>query len=126
MQSDSSHRLSRVLPWLGALLLSARAGTALAQEASDPPARVAYVSQRQGSVVFAPQGEEEWIELPQNRPLTEGDRLWTDAGARAELQMGTATLHVNAESQLGFSNLDERAAQLMLQQGTVNARVREL
>src|SRR4051812_30846019 len=126
MQSVSSHRLSRLLSWLGALLLLSMAVAAAAQEASDPPGRVAYVSQRQGSVVFAPQGEEEWTELAANRPLTEGDRLWTDAGGRAELQLGTATLHVNSETQLGLSTLDERAAQLMLQQGTVNARVREL
>src|SRR4051812_4629408 len=119
-------RLSRSLPWLGALLLSWLASAALAQEAGDPPARVAYVSQRQGSVVFAAQGEEEWTELPQNRPLVEGDRLWTDQGARAELQLGTATVHVNGETHLGVSNLDERASQFMIQQGTLNLHVREV
>ena len=57
-----SHRL-----WWGigaaALLLASLAGPALAQEAADPPARVAHVSQRHGGVVFAPQGEDEWLEL---------------------------------------------------------------
>ena len=126
MLSVSSARFPRLLSWLGALLLLWTSGAAVAQDASDPPARVAHVSQRNGSVVYAPQGEDEWQDLPQNQPLTEGDRLWTDAGARAELQLGTATLHVNSETQVGFSNLDERSAQFMLQQGTVNARVREV
>ena len=125
MLSVSSPRAARLLPWMGALLFCVW-GAALAQETIDPPGRVAHVSVRQGSVVYAPQGEEEWSELPQNQPLTEGDRLWTDAGARAELQLGTATLHVNSETQLGLSSLDERAGQFMLQQGTVNARVREV
>ncbi|MBC5782752.1 chromosome partitioning protein ParA [Ramlibacter sp. USB13] len=126
MPSVSSPRLARLLPWLGALLLSCLAGAALAQEVADPPGRVAFVSERQGSVVFAPQGEDEWMELPQNRPLTEGDRLWTDAGGRAELQLGTATLHVKAESHLGISDLGDGGVRFMLQQGTMNARVRDL
>ena len=116
----------RAWPWLGALLALWIAATgAFAQEA-DPPGRVATVSQRQGGVVFAPQGEEEWVELPANRPLSRGDRIWSDQGARAELQLGSATVHLDGESQLGLAELDERAAQLMLQQGTVNAHVREL
>lgn len=118
--------LSRLPAWLAALLLFCLAGAAVAQEAADPPARVATVSERQGSVVFAPEGEDEWIELPANRPLTAGDRLWSDRGARAELHLGPATVHLDGETHLGFSELDERAAQFMLQQGTVSARVREV
>lgn len=125
MHSLRTH-LTRLPAWLGALLLSCLAGAAAAQEAVDPPGRVATLSERQGSVVFAPQGEDEWIELPANRPLTAGDRLWSDRGARAELHLGPATVHMDAETHLGFSELDERAAQFMLQQGTVSARVREV
>ena len=119
-------RIPRVLPWVAALLLSWLASTAFAQQEADPPARVAHLSHRQGSVVFAPQGETDWVELPQNRPLTTGDRLWSDRGARAELQLGSATLHLDAESHLGFSEVDERTAQFLLQQGTLQARVREI
>ena len=126
MHTATHRRFWRALPWLGAFVVFCLAASAFAQEAGDPPARVAHVSARQGSVVFAPEGEDEWVELPQNRPLTAGDRLWNDRGARAELQLGTATLHVDEESHVGLSELDERAAQFILQQGTVNARVREL
>jgi hypothetical protein len=113
------------LPWLAALLLSWVAASALAQQAG-PPGRAAYLSWREGSVVFAPQGDDEWIDLPANRPLTAGDRVWTDQGARAELQLGTATLHLDGQSHLGISALDQAGAQFILQQGRANARVRDL
>lgn len=119
-------RTPSFLQWLAALLLACSVGPALAQDAADPPGRVAYVSEREGSAVFAPRGEDEWVDLPQNRPLTEGDRLWTDRGGRAEMQLGTSTVHMAAETHLGISTLDDTAAQFMLQQGTINARVREV
>lgn len=125
-QALSSTSFWRSLPWLAALLLLALAGPAVAQDEGDPPARVAHMSAREGSVVFAPRGEEEWTELPQNRPLTAGDRVWTDRGARAELQLGTATLHVDGQGHLGLGDLDDASAQVILQQGSLNARVREL
>ncbi|WP_460890661.1 DUF6600 domain-containing protein, partial [Ramlibacter alkalitolerans] len=115
--------------WLAAIVLVGVAGAAFAQEvqdAQDPPARVGYVSYRQGGVVFAPQGDEEWTDLPANRPITAGDRLWTDRGARAEMQVGTTTLHLDGESHLGVNDLDERALKVILQQGTLNVRVRDV
>ncbi|HVE52944.1 MAG TPA: DUF6600 domain-containing protein, partial [Ramlibacter sp.] len=122
----ATRHLLRSLPWAAALLLFWFAASAFAQDEADPPARVAHMAVREGSVVFAPHGEEEWVALPQNRPLTTGDRVWTDRGARAELQLGSATVHIGNESHLGFSALDERVAQFLLQQGSLNARVREL
>jgi hypothetical protein len=119
-------RTPQFLPWLATVLLACLAGPSLAQSAGDPPGRAAFVSQREGSVVFAPAGEEDWADLPQNRPLTEGDRLWTDRGGRAEVQLGTSTVHMDSETHLGISTLEDMSAQFMLQQGTVNARVREV
>jgi hypothetical protein len=126
MHTVSFRSFRQAVAWLGALLVSCIALAAFAQEAADPPARVAHLSVREGSVVFAPQGEDEWTELPRNRPITSGDRLWTDRDARAELQLGAATVQIAPESHLGVIDLDERAAHFVLQQGSVNARVREL
>jgi hypothetical protein len=128
MQTATSRRLWRSLPWLAALLLLWTASSVFAQTqpGADPPGRVATVSWREGSLVFAPAGDEEWTDLPANRPLTNGDRLWTDSAARAEVQLGAATLHLGAESHLGIGALDDRGAQFILLQGALNARVREL
>ena len=113
--------LTRFLP----LLLLAFAGTgAIAQ--TDPPSRVASLSHIDGSVAFAPAGETEWKDIARNRPITRGDRLWTDRGAKVELHAGASVLHVDGESFLDVTALDDRAVQASLNEGTVNARVREL
>ncbi|HEY8360636.1 MAG TPA: FecR domain-containing protein, partial [Ramlibacter sp.] len=130
MDTFARFRPWRSLPWLAALVLLCLAPLAFAQQAAapeaDPPGRVGYLSYRQGSVVFAPEGEEEWVELPQNRPLTTGDRVWSDRGARAEVHLGSATVQVDGESHVGVSALDDRNAQFILMQGSVHARVRDL
>jgi hypothetical protein len=57
-------------------------------DGGDPPARVARLSLAQGKVSFQPSGETEWSEATVNRPVSTGDRLYTDPGARAELEVG--------------------------------------
>ncbi len=63
---------------------------------ADPPSRVARLGYTSGAVSFSPAGENDWVEATINRPLTTGDRLWADAGARAELQVGGAMLRMSA------------------------------
>jgi len=46
--------------------------------AADPPARVARLAYIDGSVSLAPAGDETWYAATINRPLTTGDRIWTD------------------------------------------------
>jgi hypothetical protein len=112
--------------WLPLLVFAFGAATASAQQDVDPPARVASLSQIEGSVVFAPAGETEWIDAVLNRPITRGDRLWTDRGARAELHLGSAVLHLDNQTFLDVTDLDDDVLQVSLNEGTVNARVREL
>jgi hypothetical protein len=113
--------LSRLLP----LLLLVLGGTgAMAQ--TDPPGRVASLSHMEGSVVLAPSGDTEWTDAVLNRPLTRGDRLWTDRASRAEVHLGSAALHVDGETFLDFTALDDQVLQASLNEGTVDARVREL
>ena len=49
---------------------------------ADPPTRVARLGYRTGPVSFSPAGENDWVQASVNRPLTIGDRLWVDDGAR--------------------------------------------
>ena len=93
---------------------------------ADPPSRVARLGYMTGAVSFSPAGENDWVQATINRPLTTGDRLWADAGARAEIQVGGAMIRMNAGTGVSVLNLDDRIAQLQLTQGTLNVRVRRL
>ena len=91
---------------------------------ADPPSRVARLGYMTGEISFSPAGENDWVRAAINRPLTTGDRLWADAGARAEIQVGGAMIRMNAGTSLSVLNLDDRIVQLQLTQGTLNVRVR--
>jgi hypothetical protein len=93
---------------------------------ADPPSRVARLGYMTGAVSFSPAGENDWVQATINRPLTAGDRLWADARARAEIQVGGATIRMSADTGVSVLNLDDRIAQLQLTQGTLNVRVRRL
>ncbi|MBK7593182.1 MAG: hypothetical protein IPI27_18550 [Betaproteobacteria bacterium] len=75
---------------------------------------------------FSPAGESDWVQATLNRPLTTGDRLWTDADARAEIQVGGAMIRLNAGTGVSILNLDDRITQVRLTQGVLNVRVRSL
>lgn len=92
----------------------------------DPPGRVARIRFLQGSVSFQPAGESEWVAAVANRPMTTGDRLWVDAGSRAEVQIGSAVIRVDASTGFSFLNLDDRTVQIQLSEGTLGLRVRRL
>src|ERR1035437_5337144 len=77
---------------------------------ADPPSRAARLGYASGAVSFSPAGENDWVEATINRPLTSGDRLWTDAGARAEIQVGGAMIRMNAGTGTSVLNLDDRIA----------------
>src|SRR5580700_11182889 len=92
----------------------------------DPPSRVARVGFMEGAVSFQPAGEPDWVQAVANRPLTTGDKLWTDKDSRAELQLGSAVIRLNSNTGFSFLNLDDNAVQIQLTSGAVNLRVRRL
>ena len=93
---------------------------------NDPPSRVARISYLDGNVSFQPSGTEDWAAAAKNRPVTVGDKLWTDQDSRAELQAGQASLHVGSMTALSFLNLDEGITQVRIAEGALNFRVREM
>ena len=111
-----------MLAWVAGVAVLAFSGWASA----DPPSRVARLGYITGAVSFSPAGENDWVQATINRPLTTGDRLWADAGARTEIQVGGAMIRMNAGTSVSILNLDDRIAQLQLTQGTLNVRVRRL
>ena len=92
----------------------------------DPPSRVGRVSFLSGSVSFRPGDVDDWAAATINYPLQNGDHLWTDSDARAEITVGTSAFRLAPQTAFGFLALDDRTLQVRLAQGSLNVRVRNL
>jgi hypothetical protein len=99
---------------------------ALAQAQEDPPGRVARLNLAEGAVTTAAADTGQWTAAELNRPLTGGDRVWTDQAARAELHVGSTALRMDSQTSLDFMQLDDQVTQIRLNQGRINLRVRQL
>jgi hypothetical protein len=123
-------RVRNTLSWTTALLMAVLMTVAFPKRAAaddnDPPGRVARIRYLQGSVSFQPAGETDWAAAVTNRPMTTGDHLWADEGSRAEVQIGSAIIRLDANTGFSFLNLDDRTVQIQLTEGTLNLRVRRL
>ena len=107
------------------LWLCAALGVAHADDA-DPPGRAARLADAEGAVSLQPAGVPEWTAASLNRPLTTGDRLWSDQNSRAELDLGTAGVRLGNNTGFAFLNLDDRIAQMQLTAGALIVSVRDL
>lgn len=92
----------------------------------DPPGRVARLSYVNGQVSFSPSGTDDWVGAELNRPVTTGDKLWSDQNSRAELHIGSASIRLGEQTGFSFLNLDDRMMQVRLTEGTISLRVRRL
>jgi flagellar biosynthesis GTPase FlhF len=92
----------------------------------DPPGRVARLSLATGQVSFSPAGTDDWVTAVVNRPLTTGDKLWTDQDGRVELHTGSTAFRLSSMTGFSFLNLTDKMMQVRLTEGTVNIRVRRL
>src|SRR2546428_9583398 len=83
----------------------------------DPPSRVGRLSFLSGSVSFRPGSVDDWATATTNYPLTTGDHLWTDAGARAEITIGSSAVRLPPQSALGVLAPDGRTTPVRLAPG---------
>jgi len=97
-----------------------------AADDDDPPGRVARLSVTEGQVSFSPAGTDDWVSAVLNRPVTTGDKLWTDQDSRAELHVDSAAFRLGADTGISFLNLNDQTIQLRITEGTVSIRVRRL
>jgi hypothetical protein len=110
-----------LLPLVACVLFLALPGVTAAQD--DPPSRVARLNFIQGSVSFQPGGTQDWVEANPNRPLTTGDQLWADEGARGELHLGSTAIRVSELTGVSFLNLSDQAVQIQVAEGTADVRI---
>ncbi len=92
----------------------------------DPSSRVARLGYAHGTVSFNPAGTDDWVSAVLNRPLTTGDKLWNDNGARSELNIGSAVIRLGSMTGFSFLNLSDNTTQVRLTEGTLNISVRSL
>src|SRR5437868_10674073 len=116
---------------LAALSLTLMLGLARAQDDSssydqDPPDRAARLSYLSGDVSLQPGGEEQWAPAILNRPLTTGDKLWTERNARAEIEVGPAAVRLGDATGFSFLNVDDDTIQMRMTAGVLYVNVRAL
>jgi len=114
-----------LIPLIFAFVLAA-AKPVIADDDDDPPSRVARLSYINGQVSFSPGGTDDWVGAVVNRPMTTGDKLWTDQGSRAELHVGSAAIRLSGQTGFSFLNLDDRMMQIRVTEGTINLHVLRL
>ena len=97
-----------------------------AADDDDPPSRVARLAYTNGNISFNPAGTDDWVAAVVNRPMTTGDKLWSDDRSRAELHLDTAVIRLSDHTGFSFLNLSDEITQLRLTEGTLYIRVRRL
>jgi hypothetical protein len=91
--------------------------------ADEPPSRVARLSSMQGGVSFQPAGSREWGVATLNASITSGDRLVTDDGGRAELEIGSLAARIGSSTDVTVTNLTDGLLQLGVPAGTLRINV---
>ena len=92
----------------------------------DPPIRVARLAYEQGSISLQPAGTSDWVAAGLNRPVTTGDKTWSDNDGRVELQLDGSLLRLSQNTGCSFLNLSDNVTQDQLTAGTLLVRVRRL
>jgi len=92
----------------------------------DPPSRVARLSYAHGPISFQPAGTDDWVNAVVNRPMTTGDKLWSDQDSQAELHIGSASIRLGSTTGFSFLNLSDNVTQLRVTEGTLRIRVKRL
>lgn len=113
-------------PFVGALALFLLLPALAVADVVDPPTRVARLAYVDGTVSFQPGGTDEWLTAPLNRPLTTGDKIWSDQRSRVELQLDGSLLRLSANTAVAFLNLADHVTQVQLSSGTLLVHVRRL
>jgi hypothetical protein len=80
----------------------------------------------EGTLAVAPAGDREWTDVRAGRAVQHGERLWTDRGSRAELQLAGHTLRVGGQTQIRIDKAAPNATRIGVLRGTAIARVDKL
>jgi len=118
-------QLRRLLSLTTAISMAMPALPASAQEAA-PPARVGQIAGIIGGVSFSGSGSGGWAAASLNYPVSDGDSLYTQAGAQASIALDASKITLAGGSELQITQLDENVFAATESQGEVFLRVNDL
>jgi hypothetical protein len=101
-------------------------GLATAQDADDPPSRVARIAYLAGPVSFEPASVDQWADASLNYPMTTGDSLYAGGGARGVLRIGQNSIRLNSGANFQFVNLSDNVVQTSVNAGSLSLHLRHL
>jgi hypothetical protein len=84
------------------------------------------VSFLEGAVSVRADTASDWSGALVNDVVTTGDALWADAGARAEVHVGSSAARLGPETLADFIEVSDAATEIRLSQGSLYLRVRQL
>src|ERR1035437_4736435 len=90
---------------------------------ADPAARIGRIALLSGTVNLHNPDTGESFPAPLNQPLTSGDILTAEANSRAEIQIGSTTVRLDADSELVFEQIDDERVHLILNSGRAIAKL---
>ena len=124
---QTTTRSSQAHRWFNALAALSLATLALLASGAawaDPPGRVGRIAETVGTLWMFDAEQGEWSAARRNRPLTTGDRLSAERDARAELQIGSATVRLDGGTELEVTELNDDRVSLQLHRGALVLRLR--
>ena len=122
---DKSKIIGLALAAIAVTLMLAAPNHSLAQERYPAVARISFVS---GPVTYS-RGDDpnEWDDALQNVPLAIGDRIYTPAGGRIELQLSSGNLlRLAQRTYFSILNLSDDVKQFYLGEGVASFNIRRL
>ncbi|HET6205746.1 MAG TPA: DUF6600 domain-containing protein [Terracidiphilus sp.] len=107
-----------------AICLAVLASAAFAQD--DDPPQAGRLSIVNGTVSIQPVGAQQWGQAYRNYPVAPGDRIYTDADGRAEIEVGQTHVRVGPDSDVTFVDFTPQAITFGAAQGALHIRTRGL
>ncbi len=89
---------------------------------NDPPPQAGRLSIVNGTVSIQPAGAQDWGQAYLNYPIGPGDRIFTDADGRAEIEVGRTFVRIGPRTDVTFVDFTQEAITFGAGQGAVHIR----
>jgi hypothetical protein len=126
LTGGKGRNMKNLLLWVSALTAILAVSAIAAAQDADPPSRVARIAYITGPVSFEPASVDAWADASLNYPMTTGDNLYTDNGARAVLRIGQNSIRLDSGTNFQFVNLSDNVVQTSINSGSLSLHVRHL